>query len=138
MDPQDDFVVEISDTLQRFFGCAGRMLKPSNTTVSSLLNEIPRARLITTDVLRKVLAQRHGVQVACPFDTKRALEAVARDPNRDGPYWRVVKRNGALIDWFPGGVDRQAALLREEGFVIDTEASSPRVKGFRRSLIDLC
>ena len=137
MDPQEDFVVDISDTLQRFFGCGGKMLKPSNTTVSALLNEIPRARLITTDVLRKVLAHRHGVQVACPFDTKRALEAVARDPSRDGPYWRVVKRNGALIDWFPGGVARQADLLREEGFTIDTEASSPRVKGFRRSLVEL-
>ncbi|MEY4562057.1 MAG: hypothetical protein RLZZ618_1334 [Pseudomonadota bacterium] len=133
----EDFVVDISDTLERFFGCGGRMLKPSVATVESLLTYIPPGRLITTDEFRRVLAHRHDVAVTCPFDTKLSLESLARTRNLHVPYWRVVKRNGALIDWFPGGVTLQGELLQGEAFDIDTELSPPRVKRFRTKLMTL-
>ena len=43
--------------------------------------------------------------------------------------------SGGLIARFPGGVGNQAALLRKEGFDIDTKQKVPKVKGYSESLV---
>jgi hypothetical protein len=30
------------------------------------------------------------------------------------PYWRIVRANGAMIDYFPGGAAAQARRLKAE------------------------
>ncbi len=40
--------------------------------------------------------------------------AIADDPNTTAPYWRVVRANGAMIDYSPGGAAAQAKRLKAE------------------------
>jgi hypothetical protein len=48
----------------------------------------------------------------------------------------VVKTNGELIAYFPGGREGHAALLREEGFTIDLKGETLKVKNFKESLVE--
>ena len=40
--------------------------------------------------------------------------AIAEDPKAKAPYWRVVRANGAMIEYFPGGAAEQARRLKAE------------------------
>jgi alkylated DNA nucleotide flippase Atl1 len=113
------------------------MLLPSDATVAALIAEVPKRKVITTDLLRKVLAERFKVQGTCPVTTRKALQAIAADASKPVAYWRVIKQNGELIDTFPGGVEGQAALLREEGFTIDGSGKKAKVAMFKASLVRL-
>ena len=61
--------------------------------------------------------------------------AIANDTSKSVAYWRVIKQNGELNAIFPGGVEGQAARLRQEGFTIDTNGKVPKVKQFKASLV---
>lgn len=131
---QEDTIVEISAALERFFGCRGKMLKPSRATIEALIARIPENQVITIPLLRDELARQFSVQVTCPYDTKQALKAIAQDAGSEAPYWRVLKADGALVPYFPDGADGQAARLQQEGFDVETQAKIPRVKNFKNSL----
>jgi alkylated DNA nucleotide flippase Atl1 len=135
MQQQEDLIVDISEHLERFFGYSGKMLKPSITTVETLISKIPRNKLITINQLRKELALQFKVQVTCPSDTKQALKAIANNLSTQIPFWRVIKTNGELIDYFPGGRMGHAALLTQEGFVIDSSGKVPKVVDFKKCLV---
>ena len=135
MIPQEDVIVEIPENRVKFFGGAGKMLLPSPATVAGLIKKIPAHKLITTGLLCKELTNQFKVQGTCPVTTQKALRAIAHDSSKNFPYWRVVNTNGALIARFPGGVEGQAALLRKEGFAVDTKQKMPKVKNFRESLV---
>ena len=110
-----DVLVEIPKERVRQFGCSGKMLKPSRTSVQAQVEEIPRGAVITTAALRKTLAEKHHAQTTCPFLTKRALLAIAEDPESTTPFWRVVMPTGEMIPAYPGGANEQARRLRAEG-----------------------
>jgi 6-O-methylguanine DNA methyltransferase, DNA binding domain len=142
-----DSIVEIAPQLERFFGCSGRMLKPCPETLAALIVQIPNGKISTTDSLRRTLANRFGVEVTCPYDTKMALLAIAQtesdpsesspsqsDPSQPIPYWRVIKANGELMPKHPGGLEAHAALLQAEGFTVDTSGKKPKVKNFKDKL----
>jgi hypothetical protein len=101
-----------------------------------MLETVPERTLITTDVLRRKLADQFGVQGCCPVTTRNALQAIADDPRQTAAYWRVISQTGALSTRFPGGVEGHAARLQDEGFVIDRSRKPPRVKDFKRKLVD--
>jgi hypothetical protein len=133
---KDEFK-DIPESQIGYFGGPGRMLLPSDATVAALIGEVPQMELITTDLLRKVLAERFKVQGTCPVTTRKALQAIAADASQPVAFWRVIKQNGELIDKFPGGVEGQAAHLREEGFTIDRSGKKPKVARFKASLVKL-
>jgi hypothetical protein len=137
MELQTDTIIDIKENQVRYFGGPGKMLLPSIATVAALIKEIPRHHLITTDSLRKVLADRFNVQGTCPVTTKKALQAIANDPRLSVPYWRVVKKNGELMAYYPGGVAGHAALLKEEKFTINTEGGKSKVANFKGRLVQL-
>src|SRR5579859_513831 len=114
MGAQIDQIVEISPARERFFGCSGKMLIPSTTTVESLIETIPEHRLMTVDLLRQRLADQFQVQVTCPVATNNALREIARDKSRNVAYWRVIRKNGELIALFPDGVEGHATHLEQE------------------------
>jgi alkylated DNA nucleotide flippase Atl1 len=132
---QEDLIVEIPENRVKFFGGGGKMLLPSPATVADLIQKIPEHKLITTGLLCKELAGQFKVRGTCPVTTQKALQAIAHDSSKNLPYWRVVNTNGGLIARFPGGAENQAALLRKEGFVIDTKQKVPKVKSFSGSLV---
>jgi alkylated DNA nucleotide flippase Atl1 len=134
----EDSIVEIAPQLERFFGMTGRMLKPSVKTIAAMLAHIPSGQVMTTDSLRRTLADQFGVEVTCPYDTKMALLAISHDPilNASGlnvPFWRVVKANGELIPKFAGGLEVQVALLRAEGFTVNVDGKA-KLKAFKDKL----
>lgn len=134
MEPQEDAIVDIPENRIRFFGTSGKMLLPSPATIEALIKKIPEHRLVTTDLLRKMLTDQFNVQGTCPVTTKKALQTVAHNSSNQVAYWRVIKKNGELITSFPGGLEGHAALLRKEGFTIDTKGKQPKIKAFTEHL----
>jgi alkylated DNA nucleotide flippase Atl1 len=126
-----DVVVEIPKDRERYFGCSGKMLKPSHLSVEALVEKIPRGAVITTAALRKTLAENHDAQTTCPFLTKRALLAIAEDPKTTAPFWRVVTATGEMVTAYPGGANEQARRLRAEGVAIANAAGRLRVSNLR-------
>ena len=135
MEPKGDVIVDIPRERLGFFGGPGRMLLPSPATVASVIDKVPARQLITTNLLCRKLTQLFDVRGTCPVTTQKALQAVAHDPGSEAPYWRVVKADGGLIAQFPGGAERQAELLRKEGFTLDTRGKAPKVANFRERLV---
>lgn len=92
MEPQDT-IVSIPKTMEKYFGCSGKMLKPSPTTVASIIKKIPEGRVATIDAVCKKLATKFKTEIACPATTEKSLclaatESVAK--NTRLPYWRVA------------------------------------------------
>ena len=68
------------------------------------------------------------------FLTKRALMAIAQDPEATAPFWRVVMGSGEMIAAYPGDVTQQALHLRSEGVTIADKAGRNRVVNLMDSL----
>ena len=74
----------------------------------------------------------------------RIVAETAEEDRKEGreeisPYWRVIKSDGSLNEKFPGGVEAQAARLREEEHIIELGKGkkAPRIKEFEKSLQEL-
>jgi alkylated DNA nucleotide flippase Atl1 len=135
MELQEDTIVDIPENRVKFFGTTGQMLLPSPATVAALIQKIPEDKLITTNLLCQALTEQFKVEGTCPVTTKKALQTIAHDTSKNVAYWRVINQSGGLITNFPGGVEVQAARLRQEGFTIDTEGKVPKVKQFKEKLV---
>jgi len=125
----------------------GKMLIPKPLDVDALVRQIPRGNLATVDQIRERLAKDFGADLTCPLTTgiflRIAAEAAEEDLQRGErditPYWRVIKGDGSLNEKLPGGIEAQAARLREEGYAIEPGKGEkpPRVADFERSLQNL-
>ena len=136
MEAQTDVIVEIAKHRERSFGGAGKMLIPCPATVAAQIRHIPDQQLMSKELLQQKLAEQFQVRVTCPFATKKALQAIAQDVSQEAPYWRVIKKNGELFSYFPGGFQGHADRLRQEGFAIDTTGKAPKVQHFKACLVD--
>jgi len=122
----------------------GRMLIPNPLAVDALVRKIHKGKLATVDQIRERLAREFGADITCPLTTgiflRIAAEVAEEDANRGqseiSPYWRVIRSDGSLNEKLPGGVEAQAARLREEGHRIESvnAREPPRVADFERSL----
>jgi len=118
-------VVDIPPRMQKRTG-AGTMVLPSPRDVETTIRGIRKGRVMPVSRIRDYLAGKYAVTTACPLLTgifvRIAAEAAEEDAqagrHRITPYWRVVKDDGSLNPKFPGGVERQAERLREEGHSI--------------------
>jgi len=129
----EDKVESIPKTMEKFFGCTGKMVKPSSATVKAVVRKIRKGKVVTLEQLRERLAKDFGVQTACPASTSKALQALSKE---DKPvcYWRVVKNSGELIAKFPNGQKGHAELLEKDGLEIDFSKKSFIVLGFESKL----
>lgn len=103
----------------------GAMVVSSPAEVDALIRRIEPGEVVTLDDLRAALARRHKVAVACPVSTAIFANMAARaaeERRQRGvpqaeltPWWRVLRKGGFLNPKLPGGVERQAALLQNEG-----------------------
>lgn len=121
MELQQDTIADIAEAQIGYFGGPGRMLLPSVATVAVLVASIPRGSVMATAQLRRELADQFHVQGTCPVTTKKALKAIANDNSGGIPWWRVVKANGELMAFYPGGVEGQAERLRGEGVRVEVK-----------------
>jgi len=138
-------VVEITGKMSTRWG-TGTVVIPAPKEVDEIMGKVPRGRLITINQIRTILAQKHGASIGCPLTTgifawvaaHAAEEASAEGKENITPYWRTLKSGGELNEKYPGGVDAQAAHLREEGHIIELgKGGKPRrVKDFEKSLAE--
>ncbi len=139
-------VVEISDKMSTRWG-TGTLVIPAPIEVDEVMKEVPRGKLITVSEIRVLLAKKHGASIGCPLTTgifawvaaNAAEEASAEGKKDITPYWRTLKSGGELNEKYPGGVEAQAAHLKEEGHTIEPGKGKkpPRVKGFEKALVEL-
>ena len=136
-------VAEITDKMSKRWG-TGTVVIPAPREVDEIMKGVPKGKVITINQIRSALAQRHGATIGCPLTTgifaniaARAAEEAAAEGKKDiTPYWRTLKSRGELNEKYPGGVEAQAAHLREEGHTIEPGKGKkpPKVKDFERAL----
>ncbi len=139
-------VVDTPPKMQKRFG-AGKMLVPTPLLVDALMRKVPKGKLITITQLRERLAKDFHADSTCPLTTgifiriaaETAEEDLRRGKREITPYWRVIREDGSLNEKFPGGVEAQAARLKEEGYIIEVTKSKklPKVKDFEKYLVKL-
>ena len=137
-------VVEITGKMSTRWG-TGSVCIPAPIEVDEIMKKVPKGKLITVNQIREVVARKHGATIGCPITTgifigiaARATEEAAAEGKKDiTTYWRTLKSKGELNEKFPGGVDAQAAHLKEEGHTIEPGKGKkpPKVKDFERALV---
>lgn len=139
-------IVEIPPKMTKKFG-TGKMLIPRPLNVDALIRKVKKGKLVTQSQIREKLAKDFKADVTCPITTGifiRIAAEAAEEDLRAGrkqvtPYWRVLKPDGSLNEKFPGGFERQAALLEKESHAIEHAKGKkpPRVINFERHLQEL-
>jgi len=139
-------VVEINERMSKRWG-TGTCVIPAPMEVDSLMGKVPKGRVTTINEIRAALARRHGATIGCPITTgifagiaaRAAEEAAAKGQKNVTPYWRTLKSGGELNPKYPGGVEAQAARLKDEGHAIELgrDKRPRRVKDFEKSLVKL-
>ena len=139
-------VVEITGKMSTRWG-TGSVCIPAPIEVDEIMKKVPKGKLITVNQIREIVARKHGATIGCPLTTgifmgiaARAAEEAAAEGKKDiTPYWRTLKSKGELNEKFPGGVDAQAAHLKEEGHTIEPGKGKqpPKVKDFEKVLVEV-
>ena len=139
-------VEEITGKMSTRWG-TGTVCIPAPREVDETMRKVPRGKLITINQIRSTLAKKHGATIGCPITTgifawiaaHAAEEASAEGKTDITPYWRTLKSGGELNEKYPGGLEAQAARLREEGHIIEPckGKKPPRVKDFEKLLVEL-
>jgi len=139
-------VVGITDKMSKRWG-TGTVVIPAPREVDEIMRRVLRGKLITINQIREIVAQKHGATIGCPLTTgifawiaAHAAEEAAAEGKRDiTPYWRTLKVGGQLTEKYPGGVEAQAAHLREEGHTIEPGKGKkpPKVRDFEKALVEV-
>jgi alkylated DNA nucleotide flippase Atl1 len=139
-------VIEITDKMSQRWG-TGTCVIPAPREVDEIMRNVPMGRLTTINQIREVLARKHGTSIGCPITTgifawvaAHAAEEAAAEGKKDiTPYWRTLKSKGELNEKYPGGVEAQAAHLKEEGHTIEPGKGRkpPKVKDFEKALAEV-
>ena len=139
-------VVEITDKMSKRWG-TGTIVIPAPREVDEIMRRVPRGKLITINQIREIVARKHEASIGCPITTgifawiaaRAAEEAATEGKTNTTPYWRTLKSKGELNEKYPGGVEAQAAHLREEGHTIEPGKGKklPEVKDFEKALQEM-
>jgi len=139
-------VQEITGKMSKRWG-TGTVVIPAPKEVDEIMKQVPRGKIITINQIRAMLAQKHGASIGCPITTgifawvaaHAAEEAAAEGKGNTTPYWRTLKSTGELNPKYPGGVDAQAARLKEEGHIVEPGKGKkpPKVRAFERALVEV-
>ncbi len=89
--------------------------------VNAIMNQVPKGKLITLTQICEQLAKKHGAQYCCTLTTGIFVTIAANaagESGSDTPYWRTIKNTGELNPKYPGGIEKQKALLAQEGYTI--------------------
>jgi len=136
-------VEKITDKMSKRWG-TGTVVIPAPEEVDEIMKNVPRGKLTTINQIREILAKKHGATIGCPITTgifawiaaNAAEEAAAEGGENITPYWQTLKSGGELNEKYPGGIEAQAAHLKEEGHTIEPGKGKkpPRVKDFEKAL----
>lgn len=135
---------KIEGKLSKRWG-TGTMVIPAPLEVDAAMKQVRRGKLATIDSLRKALAKKHKVTIACPITTgifawiaaHAAEEAEMEGKKRITPYWRTLKTGGELNPKYPGGIENQKTRLEAEGHKVVAKGKRFFVIDFERKLARL-
>lgn len=133
-------IVELDEEATKKWGGKTMVIAPP-MDYDDLMKQVPRGKLITTDILRKAMAKKYHTDITCPltcgiFVNICAWASYQREENKT-PYWRTLKSNGELNVKYPEAIELQKRLLEEEGHTIIIKGKKHYVKDFEKSLIEL-
>ena len=137
-----------------------KMLLAPPIEYDELMKKIPHGKVITADLLRDHLAEKHGADFACQLTggmfiniaahANEERAALDETPNGDEtpcgdnthcvaetPWWRTLKKDGELNEKFPGGIDNHKFKLEIEGHEVIQKGKRYFVKNFDQKLFDL-
>ena len=105
--------------------------------IFSFLQKVPSGKVATIADLQAAVAKKHAAEMGCPLTTgifawiaaNASEELEAKHAGSGAPYWRILKSDGSLNPKFPGGIERQAKRLAEEGVVSEKHGVKTRVVG---------
>lgn len=125
----------------------GKILIPSASSIERLIQETKQGQLLTNDSIRERLAKDKQVRLTAASPTGVYLKVIALAAEEElsakqakvTPYWRVLKPDGAINVKFPGGAEKQIALLEAEGHCIEAGVGKkpPKVINFDDKLKSL-
>jgi alkylated DNA nucleotide flippase Atl1 len=135
-------VVAITPGMRKQWG-TGTVVIPAPAEVDEIMKRVPKAKLITINHIRNILARRHGATIGCPITTglfariaaKTAEEDEAQGKKRITPYWRTLKVGGELNARYPGGIEGQKERLEEEGHKIISRGKRFFVRNYEHALV---
>jgi len=130
-------VEPISDKMSKRLGF-GTMVVPSPLEVDEIMRTVGEGKLITADIIRTKLAEKHGATTTCPLTTGifTKIAAFAAEENiKEGgkditPYWRTLKTGGELNEKYPGGIDNHKILLEVEGHMVKQKGKRYYVENY--------
>jgi len=116
---------------------------PAPVEVDEIMGKVPYGKLITINIIREKLSQKHGTKAACPITTgifariaaEAAAEKVAEGKKDITPYWRTLKAGGVINEKYPGGVEHQKELLEKEGYKVISKGKQYIVVDFEKYLV---
>jgi hypothetical protein len=137
-------VKEITGRMVERWG-RGTVVMPAPMEVDEVMRRVPEGKLITIDVIRQVLAERHKATICCPLTTgifvliaaNAAEEEKLRGVGDTTPYWRTLKSKGIINEKYPGGMEVQRRLLEGEGHQVIRKGGRYMVADYERSLIKM-
>jgi hypothetical protein len=103
---------------------AKTMFIPAPEDVAKVIAAVPVGQTRTILELRHALARLGNAETACPAKTikywKWLAQATneAKDSSYAVPWWRVLK-DGKPSPHMPGGIERQMAILKAEGVLVN-------------------
>ncbi len=123
----------------------GKILIPNALDIERLINKTKKGELLTNDIIRETLAKEKKVLLTAAIPTGVYLKFIALAAEEERlikkdkitPYWRVLKPNGTINIKYPGGAERQMALLESEGHSIEHGIGKkpPKVTSFENKLM---
>lgn len=89
-----------------------RVVIPEAAEVAAALEALPAGQQSDLAVVRRSIAEAHGVDQCCPVTMQRLL--VGFSETGDAPYWRVVDPDKPFANRLVGGGERVRAQLAAE------------------------
>ncbi|MBU2592395.1 MAG: hypothetical protein ABH867_00765 [Patescibacteria group bacterium] len=110
----------------------GSFVIPAPIEVDQIMAKVPKGKVTTINEIRRLLAEKHKVNFACPVTTGifAWIAAYAAEQRKEEgkkkttPYWRTLKTGGFLNPKYPGGVGEQGKKLKKEGLKIARKGSN--------------
>jgi hypothetical protein len=137
-------VVEITEKMSKQWG-KGTVVIPAPIEVDELMRKVPKGRVITISEIRAHMAKKYKASIGCPITcgifawvaAHAAHEAWQSGKKRITPYWRTLKTGGIINEKYPGGVEVQKKLLKQEGHKIAKKGKKHVVVDFEKRLVKL-
>lgn len=127
-------IVPVPEKMQKYYGNV-QMLHPEIEMIEELVEQIPKGKFITIDVLAKKLAKTYGADVTCPMRTGNHLKKLSKIDSQT-PFWRVIRTDGMMVKL--DNYEHWATILETEGFVLEfTKSNQIKILTTDKQLFDL-